>query len=86
MGVYEDPERFQSDLDALLAMKAWREMPTEDGISIDLKQYITNMLYYVRDKNYNLNPNEFDAWVEEQINGIDEYFKSQSPEAPAEEK
>lgn len=52
----------------------------------DLKQYITNCLYYVRDKVYNLNPDEFDAWVESQINGIDEYFESQSLPPVSEEE
>ncbi len=45
---------------------------------IDLMQYMTNALYYA----YNAPTNslvvpEFDKWVEDQIEGINEYFKSQ---------
>ncbi len=44
----------------------------------DLKQYITNLLYYVYAEANNINSTEFDQWVEEIINGIDGYFKSES--------
>jgi hypothetical protein len=46
----------------------------------DLKQYVTNLLYYAYAEANNIKPPEFDQWVEEMIDGIDEYFKSQ-PEA-----
>ena len=48
----------------------------------DLKQYMTNLLYSAYDKGAKqVEPSEsdrkdLDQWVEEMINGIDEYFKS----------
>ena len=55
----------------------WRPIiPQSETVRDDLKQYITNMLYYA----YYFNcPTkvvpEFDKWVELQVNGIDEYFE-----------
>jgi hypothetical protein len=48
----------------------------------DLKQYMTNLLYYAHNYEHAHNntnsrtSQEFDEWVEEMITGIDEYFKS----------
>ncbi len=53
----------------------------EAGINEDLKQYLTNLLYSAFDKGANyIEPpqsekEKFDKWVEEMIDGIDEYFK-----------
>lgn len=43
----------------------------------DLKQYMTNLLYYAHDNLNDARGQEFDKWVEEKINEIDEYFASQ---------
>ncbi len=41
----------------------------------DLKQYITNALYFAQ---YNKMVNvDFDMWVESQVNGLDEFIKSE---------
>lgn len=53
-----------------------RPVPNE-GITDDLKQYITNLLYAAYDKGKEpINPIVFDLDVEEWVNGIDEFFKS----------
>ena len=62
--------------------------PAEDAD--DLKQYMTNLLYSAYDKGAKqVEPSEsdrkdLDQWVEEMINGIDEYFKSKQPTAMTE--
>lgn len=46
----------------------------------DLKQYVTNLLYYsyaFNEENKKVESFEFDKWVEERVNEIDEYFKSE---------
>ena len=43
---------------------------------VDLMQYVTNMLYYVRNNTKDMSADEFDKWVEEQVLGIEEYFKA----------
>ena len=47
---------------------------TED--MVDLMQYVTNLLYYARDNTKDMSADEFDKWAEEQVLGIDEYFKA----------
>ena len=54
--------------------------PAEGAEAIDLKQYMTNLLYYVADP-VNVPADQLDHWVEEMVNGIDEYFKSKQPTA-----
>jgi uncharacterized membrane protein YheB (UPF0754 family) len=41
----------------------------------DLKQYLTNLLYAVHDRF--MSRMELDKFIEEQINLIDEYFKTE---------
>ncbi len=48
------------------------ELPSDD-----LKQYMTNLLYYAHTEAKDMDNSQFDKWVEEMINGIDEYLKSQ---------
>jgi len=43
----------------------------------DLKQHITNLLYYAHVEAMSMHSIDFDRWVEGQINGIDEYFIAQ---------
>ena len=65
--------------DEILAMIS--PLPPAEGAD-DLKQYMTNLLYSAYDKGAKqVEPSEsdrkdLDQWVEEMINGIDEYFKS----------
>lgn len=48
-----------------------------DGLTDDLKQYMTNLLYSAYDKGKEeMSTAVFDGWVEEMIDGIDGYFKS----------
>lgn len=43
----------------------------------DLKQYITNLLYFAHgEEKDELNSHQFDKWVEEMVEGIDEYLNS----------
>ena len=46
------------------------------GDTIDLMQYVTNMLYYAHIQARDMGTDEFDKWVESMVGGIDEYFKS----------
>ena len=43
----------------------------------DLKQYMTNLLYYAHFEAKDMDSLQFDQWVDEMIEGIDEYFKSE---------
>ena len=43
--------------------------------SADLKQYMTNLLYYARTEVIHMTGKEFEQWAEEQIEEIDSYFK-----------
>jgi hypothetical protein len=58
----------------------WYLRPVESSevpIMEDLKQYITNLLYYAFSFNGPTKITaEFDKWAEEQINNIDEYLKT----------
>jgi hypothetical protein len=45
----------------------------------DLKQYMTNLLYYAHIEAQTMNSDEFDKWVEEMIELIDGFFKSNQP-------
>jgi len=48
----------------------------KDGLTYDLKQYMTNLLYAAYDKGKEpISPIAFDLDVEEWVNGIDLYFK-----------
>ena len=73
--------------DEILAMIS--PLPPAEGAD-DLKQYMTNLLYSAYDKGAKqVEPSEsdrkdLDQWVEEMINGIDEYFKSKQPTAMTE--
>jgi hypothetical protein len=60
-------------------LKELQSEPDKDELREDLKQYITNALYYAHDDADGIDDYEFDKWVDEQINGIDEYFKSKKP-------
>lgn len=46
----------------------------------DLKQYITNLLYYAHIEALSMNTTEFDKWVEDNVDLIDEFFKSMDKE------
>ena len=62
------------------------EIMPSDSI-LDLKQYVTNLLYFAYTQgNTNVKTPTFDKWVEEMIDGIDGYFKSQLKPAEKEEK
>lgn len=58
------------------------------GITADLKQYITNLLYFAHEDNEEFNriPSKFDEWVGEQVENIDGYFKSAPHPSPTAEK
>lgn len=46
--------------------------------TVELKQYITNLLYFARTQgSTNIKNSTFDKWAEEMIDRIDEYFKAQ---------
>jgi hypothetical protein len=70
---------------------ASEHQPTAEGAE-DLKQYMTNLLYSAYDKGAKqIEPPEserieLDKWVEEMINGIDEYFKSEQSTAEGAEE
>ena len=40
----------------------------------DLKQYITNLLYYAHIESLSMSSDEFDKWVEEHIDLLNQYF------------
>jgi len=52
----------------------------------DLKQYITNILYYAHIEAKAMSSIQFDKWVEEMIEGIDGYFKSIKAQQPSDER
>jgi len=60
--------------------------PAEGKDVVDLKQYMTNMVYYVRDNAKDMNSAQFDKWAEEHINGIAEFLKQQQPTAEGAEE
>jgi hypothetical protein len=61
--------------DIIALLDSSQEEPTE-GLREDLKQYITNALYYAYSFNTPVKvTSDFDKWVEEQVNGVDEYLK-----------
>jgi len=63
------------------------EVMPSDSELVDLEQYITNVLYAACDEGRrNVGSSKFDKWVEEMIDGIDGYFKSQLKPAENEEK
>lgn len=68
-------------------MRLFQQQPTAEGAEqlADLKQYMTNLLYYVADP-ANVPADQLDHWVEEMVNGIDEYFKSKQPTAEGAEE
>lgn len=43
----------------------------------DLKQYITNLLYYAHVEAMSMHSIDFDKWVEEHVDLIDQYFKDE---------
>ena len=45
------------------------------GMNEDLKQYITNLLYYAHIEAQTMTMKEFDEWVEREVDNIDSYFK-----------
>ena len=52
-------------------------MPSDSELE-DLKQYMTNLLYFARTQgSTNVKNFTFDKWVEEMVDGIDKYFKAQ---------
>ena len=55
------------------------------GEILDLMQYVTNMVYYAKYQTLNMNEVQFDKWVEDQIEGINEYFKNQNKDTTDEE-
>ena len=62
-------------------------LPPAEGKDVaDLKQYMTNMVYYVRDNAKDMNSAQFDKWAEEHINGIAEFLKQQQPTAEGAEE
>lgn len=57
---------------------------TESAELTDLKQYVTNLLYFA----HSVSSDDFDAWVEEQTNNLDQYFQShpEAREMPSDEE
>jgi len=45
----------------------------------DLKQHITNLLYYAHVEAMSMHSIDFDKWVEEQTNNLSEFYASQLP-------
>lgn len=46
-----------------------------DGAVDDLKQYMTSLLYYAHNEAVEMSRDEYDKWVEDHIELIDEYFE-----------
>lgn len=67
---HEDLFRFA---EAYASLKVAEAIPLED-----LKQYMTNLLYYAYDEgNKGIDGSQFDKWVEQRVGEIREYFKSE---------
>ena len=54
------------------------EVNTDSENKEDLKQYITNLLYYVHIEANSLTSSEFDKWAEENIKLIEDYDKKRT--------
>jgi hypothetical protein len=65
-------------LSELLASEKEQPEMTED--EMDLIQYVTNLLYYVRNEGKGMNDRFFEKWVEESINDLKAYYNREQPE------
>lgn len=87
--INDDPELAKASNEAVneLLRSGDKVEPGKQEDRTDLKQYMTNLLYAAYDKGYtvSIKHSELDEWVEEMINGIDAYFKSQPHPVPTDE-
>lgn len=70
-------DRLESEIASLKAQEESNELT-------DLKQYVTNLLYYAHVEAMSMHSIDFDKWVEDHINNLNQYFaQSHQVEMPS---